>query len=163
MKKIVHILLLMVFIISFSSCAGYKPIFNSPDLNFEISKHEVTGDKILGNQIYYKLVYLSKSDSDKSRNKNKYSFKINVTKNKEANVKSSSGTILYYKINLNTNIVVKDLGLDEEILDENFNLSSTFKVKDQYSETIKVENKIIQDLINKTYENFIIKLARQIL
>ena len=45
MKKIFHILLLTTLITSFSSCAGYKPIFNSPDLNFEISKYELTGNK----------------------------------------------------------------------------------------------------------------------
>ena len=163
MKKIFHILLLMTLITSFSSCAGYKPIFNSPDLNFEISKYELTGDNKLANQIYYKLVYLSKSDKNKSKNKNKYSFKIHVTNDKNADVKSSGGEVLYYRINLNTNIVVKDLDLDEIILDENFNLTSNFKVQDQYSGTIKVENKLIQDLIVKTYENFMIKFAAKIL
>ena len=158
MKKIINILLLIMLMISVNSCAGYKPIFNSSNLNFKIVKYEIIGDKILGRQIYNKLNYLSKS----KKNTDNYGLIINVIKNKKADVKSSSGKILYYRINLQTNIVVKDLDLNEEILNEKFSYSEALKVKDQYSETGKAENKIIKNLINKTYEDFIIKLSAQI-
>ena len=158
MKKIINILLLITLMISVNSCAGYKPIFNSSNLNFKIVKYEIIGDKILGKQIYNKLNYLSKSEE----NTDNYGLIINVIKNKKADVKSSSGEILYYRINLQTSIIVKDLDLNEEILNEKFSYSEAVKVKDQYSETGKAENKIIKDLINKTYEDLIIKLSAQI-
>ena len=158
MKKIINILLLITLTIGANSCAGYKPIFNSSNLNFKIVKHEIIGDKILGKKIYNKLNYLSKSGT----NTNKYDLIINVIKNKDSDVKNASGEVLYYKINLKTNIVIKDLDLNEEILNEKFSYSEALKVKDQYSETGKAENKIIKDLINKTYEDLIIKLSAQI-
>jgi len=163
MKKIIHILLLIMLIASVGSCAGYKPVFQSSNLNFKISKYKITGDKSIGNQIYYKLNSLSKSFGSKSKNKDNYSFIINVIKDKKADVKNSAGEVLYYKINLITNIVINNLDVNEEIFNEHFNLSSSFKVEEQYSETITVENKLIGDLINKTYEDFIIKLSARII
>ena len=162
MKKIIHILLLIMLIASVGSCAGYKPIFKSSNLNFKISKYKITGDKNIGNKIYYKLNYLSKSFDNKSKNKNNYNFIIDVIKNKKADVKNSAGKILYYRINLITNIIINDLDVNKEIFNEHFNLTSSFKVGAQYSETINTENKLIEDLINKIYEDFIIKLTAQI-
>ena len=162
MKKIIHILLLIIIIASVGSCAGYKPVFKSSNLNFEISKYKITGDKKIGNKIYYKLNYLSKSFDNKSKNKKSYNFIIDVVKNKKAEVKNSAGKILYYRINLITNIVINDLDVNEEIFNEHFNLTSSFKVAAQHSETIKVENKLIEDLINKIFEDFIIKLTEKI-
>jgi hypothetical protein len=163
MKKIIHILLLIILISSVGSCAGYKPILSSSNLNFKISKYKIEGNKRIGNQIYYKLNYLSKSEKNKSKNIDNYDLFINVTKKKEANVKSSTGKILYYKISLITNIFLKDFDSNKEILNENLNYSSSYKVADQYSETLKEENKIIKDLINKTTEDFITKLSSQII
>ena len=162
MKKIIHILLLTILISSISSCAGYKPILSSSDLNFKISKYKITGNKELGNQIYYKLNYLSKSETNKSKIKDNYDLFINVNKSKKASVKNSAGKILYYRINLETNISLKNLETDDEILNENLNYSSSYKVSDHYSETLKEENKIIKDLINKTYEDFITKLSSRV-
>ena len=52
---------------------------------------------------------------------------------------------------------------DDEILSQTFSYSSTYKVQDQHSETIKLENKSIEDLINKTYQNLLIRLSESIL
>ena len=50
-----------------------------------------------------------------------------------------------------------------KILNHTFSYTSVYKVQDQYSETKKLENKIIEDLINKTYQNLLIKLSESIL
>ena len=52
---------------------------------------------------------------------------------------------------------------DDEILNHNFSYSSTYRVQNRYSETIKLENKAIKDLINKIYQNLLIKLSESIL
>ena len=49
-----------------------------------------------------------------------------------------------------------------EILNENFSLSSIYKAQDQYSETIKLENQTTQNLINNTYQNLLIKLSENL-
>ena len=62
MKKIApHIVLFILFIL-INSCTGYKPIFSSSNLQFEIADYLIGGDKKLGNQIYSKLYNFSRSN-----------------------------------------------------------------------------------------------------
>jgi len=162
MKKILYSILVVFLLINISGCTGYKPIFGSSNLNFKIEDYTISGNKKLGNQIYLKLNNLSKASTNSSEIKNIYIF-INVKKNKNATSKNSAGKILGYKINLLTKITIKDITNGKEILDQNFDLSSSYKVQDLYSETLKIENKSIEDLIEKTYQNLIIKLSENIL
>ena len=48
---------------------------------------------------------------------------------------------------------------DEEVLNQNFNYYSSYKVQDQHSETLKLENKIIENLVDTTYQNTLIKIS----
>ena len=43
-------------------------------------------------------------------------------------------------------------------MDSSFDYSSSYKVQDQYSETKKLEDRSLDDLINKTYQDLLIKL-----
>ena len=61
MKKIIYSFLLLLFL---NACAGYKPIFTSTNLQFEITNYSVEGNKTLGNKIYDKLNRLSKSNKN---------------------------------------------------------------------------------------------------
>ena len=79
--------------------------------------------------------------------------------NKLATAKNSSGKILEYKINIVTNIILKDFLTNAEMLNYNFSSSSSYRVQDQYSETKKIEDKTIENLINNTYQNLLIKLS----
>ena len=58
------------------------------------------------------------------------------------------------------NIKVKDLLDDRQMINQNFTSSSTYKVQDQYSETVKLENKSIENLIDKTYQDLLVKLSQ---
>ena len=162
MKKITSIIVLFILFICINSCAGYKPIFGSSNLQFEIADYSIAGDKKLGNQIYSKLYNFSKSNKNQE-NIIKIFITINVSKEKNATVKNSAGKILEYKINLNTAVKAKNYLTDDEILDSQFTLSSSYKVQDQYSETIKFENKSTENLINQTYQELLIKLSENIL
>ena len=73
--------------------------------------------------------------------------------------KNSAGKILEYKISLNTNIIIKDYLTNDKILNHSFTYSSSYKVQDQHSETIKLENTTIKNLINKTGDDLIIKIS----
>ena len=59
-------------------------------------------------------------------------------------------------------INVVDYLTDEQILNQTFNSSITYKVQDQYSETIKLENRSMENLINKIYEELLIRLSENI-
>ena len=162
MKKILYLLISFIILINIGACAGYKPIFGSSNLEFKIAEYSISGDKKLGNIIYFKLYDLSRSTKKTLETKNIYLL-INVSKDKKATAKNSAGKILGYKINLSTTITIKDVMTGNEILHENFSVSSVFKAQDQYSETIKLENQTTQNLINNIYQDFLIKFSANLL
>jgi len=160
MKKISFIIISIALLINITACSGYKPIFGSSNIEFTIAEHSIIGDKKIGNQIYSKLYNLSQSNN--SEGKNIYIL-INASKNKNATAKDSAGKAVAYKISLTVDITVKDFLTDELILKEKFVSSASYKVQDQYSQTIKSENRSTENLINKTYQDLLIKLSENIL
>ena len=162
MKKIFNITFFIFAFIFLSECAGYKPIFGSSNLKFQIGEYEVEGDKKLGNKLYAKLHSLSKSNKNESDARSLNIF-INVVQTKNSTTKDSSGKILEYKINLLTKIEIIDSINDSIVLKKDFNSSLNYKVQSQYSNTIKLENQTIEDLINKTYQEILVDLSKNII
>ena len=161
MKKIFYLTFLISLFIFVNDCTGYKPIFGSTSLQFEISNYDIQGDKILGNKLYSKLYNLSKSKKVNPDTKN-LDLLINISNTKSATSKDSSGKILEYKINLNTKIKITDFITGKQLLEQNFNSSLNYKIQDQYSDTIKLENQTIENLLNKTLQEILIDLSRSI-
>ena len=162
MKKISYLLISLIFLINISACTGYKPIFGSSNLEFKIVDYSISGDKRLGNQIYSRLYDFSKSTENVTGAKNIYIL-INSSQNKNATAKNSAGKILGYRINLSTTITVKDLMTGNRILNETFSYSLTYKTQDEVFETKKLENQTIENLINTTYQDLLIKLSEKLL
>ena len=161
MKKIAHPIFLFILLIFINGCAGYEPIFGSTNLQFEIADYSIEGNKILGNKIYSKVYTLSKSNKD-NQNLRNVDLVIKVSKDKKATVKDSAGKILEYKITLSTNVKVKDFITNDKILNQIFTSSLTYKVQSKYSDTVILENRSIEDLLNKTYQELVIRLAQNI-
>ena len=161
MKKISYLLVIIFLAANIFSCSGYKPIFSSSNFKFKIADYTISGDKNLGNKIYSKLKYLEQNNENSDDAKDIFIL-INTIKNKNETSKDSSGKALYYKINLSTTIIVKNYITEEEILNEKLTFGSSYKVQNQYSETLIIENKIVENLINKTYEELLIKLTQNI-
>ena len=162
MKKTIYLIISFIFLTYINACSGYKPIFGSSNLQFEIADHSIKGNKKLGNQIYSKLYNLSNSNKNNPDSQSIH-IVIETTKDKIPTVKNSAGKILEYRINLNSNIVVKNYLTNDEILIHNFNSFSSYKVQDQYSETIKLENKATDNLVDETYQELLIKLSESLL
>ena len=162
MKKISYLLISLIFLINIGACTGYKPIFGSSNLEFKITDYSILGDKKLGNRIYTKLYNLSRSTKNTPEAKNIYIL-INSSQNKNATAKNNAGKILGYRISLSTTIVIKDSITEKEILNDIFSFSSTYKVQDQFSETVKIENQARQNLVDETYKDLLIKLSENIL
>ena len=162
MKKIVGPIFSLILLIFIDGCAGYEPIFGSTNLQFEIADYSIITNKKLGRQIYSKLYNLTKSNKKNTKTQS-ITIIIDITKNKTATAKDSAGKILEYRIALSSNITIKDYLTDDKILNQTFSYSSTYKVQDQHSETIKLENKSIENLINKTYQDLLIKMSKNIL
>ena len=161
MKKIFYSIFILAVFILINQCAGYKPIFSTTNLQFKIAEHEIKGNKLLGNKLYSRLHILSKSKNNEQNIRN-ITLILNVKKTKSATSKDSSGKILEYKINLNTQVIVNNYLNDDQLLNHNFDYTSSYKVQDQYFDTIKYENKTQDDMINKTYQDLLIKLSEKI-
>ena len=159
MKKIAHPIFLFILLIFINGCAGYEPIFGSTNLQFEIADYSIEGNKILGNKIYSKVYILSKSNKD-NQNLRNVDLVIKVSKDKNVTVKDSAGKILEYKITLNTDVKITDFVTKDKILDQIFISSLTYKVQNKYSDTVNLENKSIENLLNKTYQELVIRLAQ---
>jgi len=161
MIKKISLIFLSIFFILSNGCAGYKPIYSNNNLEFKIVDYTIKGDKRLGNKIYSKLYNLSRTkknlDSDKS-----IILLIDTSLNKNETSKDSSGKILEYKLTLIAKIEILDFLSNDRILNQAFVSSLSYKVQSQYSETIKLENSSIEDLIDKTYKDLLVKLAQNI-
>ena len=162
MKKVIYPIFSFILLLFINGCAGYEAIYSSTNLQFEIADYSIEGNKILGNKIYSKLYSLSKSKKDE-QNLRSVDLVIKVSKIKNATAKDSAGKILQYKITLNTDIKVTDFITKDKILNQIFVSSLTYKVQDKYSDTVNLENQIIENLLSKTYQELAIKLAQNII
>ena len=160
MKKKYFLILSLILIVFINGCAGYKPIFNSSSLMMEIKNHSIEGDKKLGERMYLKLSNLLRSGTKESK-KNIDLF-INISKNKESTIKDKSGKILEYKITLNTIVIVKNYETSNKIFSKNFSNSLSYKVQNEYSESMSAENKIIENLVDQTYQELLVTLIQNI-
>ena len=158
MKKITYLTISFILLIGINACAGYKPILSTPNLQFEISDYSIKGDKSLGKKIYTKLYNLSQSNKNNTAVKN-INISIEVSKDKTVKVKNSAGKILEYKISLNTNIEIKDYFTNDQMLSHNFNYSSSYKTQDQFSDSLRLENKTIENILDKTYQDLLIEMT----
>ena len=157
MKKIIRYTLLLSLFIFINSCAGYKPIFSTEDLNFKISNYLLEGNKQIGKQIYYKIYSISNKEN--VSNAQSLDITINVSKDKEATVKDSTGKILEYKILLDAKVTVKDYLTNKNLFTQNSSSSLSYRVQDQYSETIKIENRTIDNMVDKIFQDLLIKMG----
>ena len=162
MKKVIYPIFSFILLLFINGCAGYEPIFGSTNLQFEIADYSIEGNKILGNKIYSKLYSLSKSKKD-DQNLRRVDLVIKVSKDKNVTTKDSAGKILQYKITLNIDIKVTDFITKDKILNQIFVSSLTYKVQDKYSDTVDLENRSIEDLLNKTYQELVIRLTQNII
>ena len=162
MKKIILFTIIFIILSIFNSgCSGYKPIYATSNFNFKIEQHTIEGDVELGNLIYRKLNNISLSNKN-NPNVRSINLSIQTTKERKPTVKNSAGKILEYEINLNSNIIINDYLTDKRLIEQNFNYSVSYKVQDEHSDTIKLENQNIENLINKIYQDTLIKIAQSI-
>jgi len=161
MKKITYPIFSFILLIFINGCAGYEPIFSSTNLQFEIADYSIGGNKVLGNKIYSKIYSLSKSKKN-DQNLRSVNLVIKILKDKNATAKDSAGKILEYKITLNTDIKVTDFITKDKILNQIFVSSLTYKVQDKFSDTVALENRSIEDLLNKTYQELVTRLAQNL-
>ena len=158
MKKIIFLIISIILFFYLNACGGYKPIYSSSNFNFIIEDHSIKGEERLANLIYRKLYNISASNKNRQTAQG-ISLSIETKKERKPTIKNNVGKILEYEINLNTTIIVNDFLTNKEILNKYFNYSISYKVQEEHSETIKLENKNIENLVDKTYQDALIKIS----
>jgi len=161
MKKSIKIIYLIFLINLVYSCAGYEPVFKSSTLNFKIEEYKIEGDKNTAEKIYSSL---KRAENYKSNIKNAVliNFFIKTSKTNIATIKDSTGKTKEYKIILKAKIKVSDYLSNNILINETFETSSSYKVQDNYSETVLLENKSIENLTNTIFQNLLNKLSIKI-
>ena len=162
MNKKTYLSLSLIFLIFLYGCAGYEPIFNPASINFEIKNYTIEGEKSVGKNIYSKLNILSKTNQS-DKNKKNINLLIDASKNKSTFSKNSAGKILSYKITINIKINITDSLTNKNLLNKTFVNSLSYKIQEQFSDTVELENKTIDTLTEQTYENLLISLSEAIL
>tara|TARA_B100000767_G_C19583717_1_gene458440 strand:- start:103 stop:561 length:459 start_codon:yes stop_codon:yes gene_type:complete len=150
-KKITIYFIAIIFL---SSC-GFKPIYSNNEVNFYLSKIEVSGEKSINNQITSSLkTYKNKKNKD-----NKFFINVSSTKEKKIVAKDSKGNASSFKLTINSQIIVvkndkveKSKKFSEDFIYNNRN--KKFELK-QYEKNIQenLTNKIIENIILYLYEN----------
>ena len=156
MKKITFLIISSFLFIYINACTGYTPIYSSSSFNYKIEDYSLKGEERLSNLIFRKLNNVSNKNNPDVKG---IGISIETKKKKTPTVKNSAGKILEYEINLITDIIINDFLSENIILNHNFNYSISYKVQNEYSETIKLENQNIVNLVNKTYEEILIKIS----
>ena len=162
MKKIAYSALSFILLIIINGCTGYEPIFGTSGLQFKIADYSIEGDRILGQKIYSRLYRLSKSGKS-DQNLRSLEFVIKASKDKKVTAKDNAGKILEYNIILYTDLKVTDIVTEDKILDQVFISSLTYKVQNNYSDTVSLENSTVENLLNKTYQDLVTRLAQNII
>ena len=146
-KNLIKLLLLLFFI---SGC-GYSPIFSKKGTNFSIYELSASGNSKLNKIINNRLNNYKGSDG-----KRKFSLTIETHLNKEIALRDSKGNPKTYRVNLLSNISIKDF--DGNVKNKSFSKSVDYNNRSNKSELKKFENETTKNLAEKISDEIIIYL-----
>lgn len=152
MKK--KLLLILTFFI-ISAC-GFKIANYSKINNFKISKIETTGDNKINYKLKNKIQQMSNANSDKNIN-----LIIITQNNKSIKEKNIKNEITKYRLEFIAKINFKILEINEQ---NSFDISviGDYLVSDKYSQTLKNERDLIDNLTDQLSSLIARKLAQSL-
>ena len=152
MKK--KLLLILTFFI-ISAC-GFKIANYSKINNFKISKIETTGDNKINYKLKNKIQQMSNANSDKNIN-----LTIITQNNKSIKEKNIKNEITKYRLEFIAKINFKILEINEQ---NSFDISviGDYLVSDKYSQTLKNERDLIDNLTDQLSSLIARKLAQSL-
>ena len=146
-KNLIKLLILLFFIYG----CGYSPIFSNKNSNFSIYELSVSGNSKLNKIINGRLNNYKGSDNQK-----KFSLTIETYLNKEVASRDSKGNPKTYRINLESNISIKDL--NGNVKNKSFSKSVDYNNRSNKSNLKKYENETSKNLAGKVADEIIIYL-----
>ena len=146
-KNLIKLIILLFFI---SGC-GYNPIFSNKNSSFAVYELTTTGNTKLNKIINSRLNNYKGSDGTK-----KFSLTIETNLNKEIISRNSKGNPKTYRINLKSNLSVKDS--EGKVKNKLFSKSVDYNNKSNKSDLKKYENETSKNLAEKISAEIIIYL-----
>ncbi len=147
-KNLIKLLILLFFI---SGC-GYSPIFSKKNTSFSIYELSASGNSKLNKIINNRLNNYKGSDG-----KRKFSLTLETHLNKEIALRDSKGNPKTYRVNLLSNISIKDF--DGTVKNKSFSKSVDYNNKSNKSNLKKYENETSKNLAEKIADELIIYLG----
>ena len=146
-KNLIKLLILLFFIYG----CGYSPIFSNKNSNFSIYELSISGNSKLNKIINGRLDNYKGSD-----NKKKFSLTIETYLNKEVASRDSKGNPKTYRLNLESNISIKDF--NGNVKNKSFSKSVDYNNRSNKSDLKKYENETSKNLAEKISDEIIIYL-----
>ena len=143
-KNLINILILLFFL---SGCS-YSPIFSNKNSNFSIYELSASGNNKLNKIIINRLNNYKGSDNPK-----KFSLIIETYLNKEIASKDKKGNPKSYRINLTSNILIKDS--NDIVKNKSFSKSVDYSNHSNKSNLKKYENETSKNLAEKISDEII--------
>ena len=145
MKKILFIFFTLLFL---TNC-GFQRISDDRLNNFQVKNFLVSGDTKIANRIKNNLMINIRKESQ-----NLISLSLDVKKTKNISEKNSANQITKYSINLIADVVLIDEvngKIDKVKITEKMN----YNVENTYTQSLKNEKQITQDLSGKIAEEIL--------
>ena len=145
MKKILYIFFTLLFL---TNC-GFQRISDDRLNNFQVKNFLVSGDTKIANRIKNNLMINIRKESP-----NLISLSLDVKKTKKISEKNSANQITKYSINLIADVVLIDEvngKIDKVKITEEMN----YNVENTYTQSLKNEKQITQDLSGKIAEEIL--------
>ena len=131
-----------ILFLSFLSSCGYQSLLNENSKKISIKSFNIEGNKKLAQILKNNLV--SSRSRDKSNN---LTLDINARKNRSIVHKDSTGKIIEYNLRISFDLTATESVSQKKVLSKTFTLDRNYKASNLYIDTINIEKKIINELI----------------
>ena len=145
-------LIITLFFIFLVNCSGYKPIFSSEDTNFNINEINIIGNNKISQKLKMKMTpYLNRDNKKLELN-----LDIDSSRNIKTIARNEKGDASIFEMEIIVKIKISSKIFDDKSL--KFSEKFSFNNQSNKFELEQYKSNIESDLINKIFENLILKL-----
>ena len=145
MKKI----FILLFTLTFLTNCGFQRVSNDRLNNFQVKDFLISGDTKIANRIKNNLMINIRKESP-----NLISLSLDIKKTKNISEKNSANQITKYSINLIADVVLIN-EVHDKINKVKISKEMNYNVENTYTQSLKNEQQVIQDLSSKITEEIL--------
>ena len=150
--KIFKRIFFVVLALSFLQSCGYQPLLSSKNQKFSVVNINTYGDKKLARSLGNYFTKIENTD-------NNLIFEIIANKKKLVSNRTSIGATSEYTVTINFNVKVISETNNKVIFTQDFNSINSFKTSKVHLDTLRRENKIVDNSIKNIAEQISKRLS----